>query len=196
MTQLPIPSRGAVPATQFPSLPGTSLTDMQQTCLDLAWLKVEDAFDSFPGGPYLLQVSKQNFGEQKIALLFPFAFGRINSEIPNPPTTFDANSFPYGTDAPLFAQALVLEIILHLIRSYVEQPDPQGSGNITWLSRKDYEQRWKEVWDLEHELFLEMLRAFKRKYLNLGRTKGVLHWKAGRLMPLPMRTRVPRTFGW
>lgn len=196
MTNLPVPGTGSY--YDFPTLPGSAtLSPEQQTILDLAWLKVEDGFDSMPGGPYLYEVSKQQFNEQKMALLMPYALGRINFTIPNPPTpAFDLDTFPYAQHHVLFAQAMVLEIILHLIRSYVEQPDPLGSGNITWLSRKEYEQRWQEVYKLEQEQFMNMLRVFKRSQLNLGHAKGILHWKAGRLMPLPMRTRVPRTFGW
>lgn len=195
MTNLPIPGSGSY--HQFPIVPTDPLTAQQQTILDLAWLKVEDGFDSMPGGPYLLDVTKTQFSEQKMALLFPYALSRVNYTLPNPPTpTFDLNTFPYDANAPLLAQAMVLEIILHLIRSYVEHPDPLGSGNITWLSRKDYTERWQEIYKLEEEQFMNMLRVFKRAELNLGHAHGLLHWKAGRLMPLPMRTRTPRTFGW
>ena len=96
----------------------------------------------------------------------------------------------------ILVQSLVLEIILHLQRSYVEMPQPEGEGNITWLSRYEYKMRWQEIYELEEEQFINYLRVWKRGMLNLGRTKGVLHFKAGRLMPLPMRTRVPRTMGW
>lgn len=196
MTSLPIPGTGSY--YEYPTLPGSAtLTDEQQTILDLAWLKVEDGFDSMPGGPYLLEVTKQSFQEQKMALMMPFALSRINFTIPNPPSTiFDLTTFPYDKYHVLFAQAMVLEIITHLMRSYVEQPDPLGSGNITWLSRKDYIDRWKAIYDIEEEQFINILRVFKREQLNLGRAKGILHFKSGRLMPLSMRTRVPRTFGW
>jgi hypothetical protein len=196
MTSLPIPG-SATSLVQYPDLPGDPLTPDQQTCLDLAWLKIEDGFDSMPGGPYLLDITKQQFSTQKAALLFPFAMARINYTIPNPAgPTFDLNTFDYNGNHVLFAQALVLEIILHLMRSYVEMPQPEGTGNITWLSRMDYKMRWEEMYKLEEEQFINWLRVFKRSQLNLGRTKGVLHFKAGRLMPLPMRSRVPRTFGW
>lgn len=196
MTSLPIPG-SAVSLTQYSDLPTNPLTPDQQTCLDLAWLKIEDGFDSMPGGPYLLDITKQNFSTQKSALLMPFALARINYTIPNPATpAFNLQNFDYGNNHVLFAQALTLEIIMHLMRSYVEMPHPEGTGNITWLSRMEYKMRWEEMYKLEEEQFINYLRVWKRGQLNLGRTKGVLHFKAGRLMPLPMRSRVPRTFGW
>ena len=195
MTSLTIPG-SATALVSYSDMPTATLTHDQQTCLNLAWLKVEDGFDSMPGGPYLLEVQKQNFGTQKMALLFPYALARINFTIPNPPSpAFDLNTFDWNNHV-LFAQAMVLEIVAHLRRSYVEMPVPEGEGNITWLSRYEYEQRWKEIYDQEAEQFLNILRPFKRAQLGLGRTRGILHWKAGRLMPLPMRTRVPRSFGW
>ena len=196
MTSLPIPG-SAASLVQYDDLPTDPLTPDQQTCLDLAWLKIEDGFDSMPGGPYLLDITKQNFSTQKSALLMPFALARINYTIPNPATpVFDLHSFDYANNHVLFAQALTLEIIMHLMRSYVEMPQPEGTGNITWLSRMEYKMRWEEMYKLEEEQFINYLRVWKRGQLNLGRTKGVLHFKAGRLMPLPMRSRTPRTFGW
>jgi hypothetical protein len=197
MTNIPIPGT----ASSLPSyidVPTDPLTPDQQMCLDLAWLKIEDCFDSMPGGPYLLDITKQKFSPQKSSLLFPYALARINYTIPNPPTPVatSINSFDYQNHHILFSQALVLELIAHLMRSYVEMPVPEGQGNITWLSRMDYKMRWEEIYKLETEQFVNILRVYKRGQLNLGRTKGVLHFKAGRLMPLPMRTRVPRSFGW
>ena len=197
MTSLTIPG-SAVTLQQYADMAPNPLTPDQQTCLDLAWLKVEDGFDSMPGGPYLLDITKQQFSTQKAALLFTYAFARINYTLPNPSPGpfFDATNFDYANWHPLLAQALTLEIILHLIRSYIEMPQPEGTGNITWLSRMDYKMRWEETYKLEEEQFINYLRVFKRQFMNLGRMKGILHYKAGRLMPLPMRSRVPRSFGW
>ena len=197
MTSLTIP--GSAPAlSSFPDLPGTVLTNDQQTVVDLAWLKIEDAFDSQYGGPYLQDITKNGWGPQKTALFFPFAMNRINYTIPNPISGpfFNINTFDWANNYTLFAQALTLENLMHCVRSYVEMPQPEGTGNITWLSRMEYKMRWEEIYKQEEEQFLNWLRVFKRNQLNLGRVKGILHFKAGRLMPLPMRTRVPRTYGW
>src|ERR1019366_1625959 len=124
MTNLTIPGT-ATHYVSYGDMPTATLTADEQTCLDLAWLKVEDSFDSMQGGPYLLEVQKQSFGPQKMALLFTYALARINWTIPNPPTpAFDLQTFDWNNHA-LMAQAMTLEIIAHLRRSYVEMPVPE-----------------------------------------------------------------------
>ena len=90
----------------------------------------------------------------------------------------------------------MLEIIQHLMRSYVEIPLPIGSGNITLLDRTTYEQRWHEIYEAEKEYFENMLRVFKRAYLQLGKSRGLVDSKQGRLVPIPMRVRYPRFMGY
>ena len=181
----------------YPTIPYGNLTPQQQTALDLAWLKVEDGFDSMPGGPYLQDITRKNFTEQKASLLFPFALERINFTFPNPPTpTFSLIDFPWQEHNTMMAQALTLEIINHLIRSYVEIPTPIGSGNITLLDRTAYTQRWREIYSFEEEAFKNSLRVFKRSYLQLGKARGLVDSKQGRLVPIPMRVRYPRFMGY
>lgn len=195
---LVIPTAGTVTQqSSWPTFPSDPLNADQQTVLDLAWLKVEDGFDSLPGGPYLLDVTKKNFTAEKASLLFPYALAKVNYTIPNPPApVFTLSDFPYKENHSLLAQALTLEIIQHLRRSYTEIPIPQGSGNITWLDRRDYEVRWKEIYDEEKEQFINMLRIFRRKFLRFGQGKGLVDSKQGRLVPIPMRVRVPRFMGY
>lgn len=194
---LSIPTAGTVTMQgTYPTIPSGVLTPEQQTALDLAWLKVEDGFDSMPGGPYLLDITRKNFNAEKSSLLFPFALNRINYTFANPRTDFDLRSFPWQSDHVLMAQALTMEIILHLIRSYVEVPNPTGSGNITYLDRTQYEQRWMEIYKTEEEQFQNALRVFKRQYLQLGKARGLVDSKQGRLVPIPMRVRYPRFMGY
>jgi hypothetical protein len=181
----------------YRTMPYGNLTPDQQTVLDLAWLKVEDGFDSMPGGPYLLDITRKNFSEQKSALLFPFALQRINYTFPNPSAPlFNLTDFPWDLHHTLMAQSLTLEVILHLIRSYTEIPAPIGSGNITLLDRTTYEQRWTDIYNLEDEQFKNALRVFKRGYLQLGKARGLVDSKQGRLVPIPMRVRYPRFMGY
>jgi len=181
----------------YRTIPYGNLTPDQQTVLDLAWLKVEDGFDSMPGGPYLLDITRKNFSEQKSALLFPFALQRINYTFPNPSAPlFNLTDFPWDLHHTLMAQSLTLEVILHLIRSYTEIPAPIGSGNITLLDRTTYEQRWTDIYNLEDEQFKNALRVFKRGYLQLGKARGLVDSKQGRLVPIPMRVRYPRFMGY
>jgi hypothetical protein len=195
---LTIPTAGTVTMQgQYPTIPSGVLTPEQQTALDLAWLKVEDGFDSMPGGPYLLDITRKNFSQEKSSLLFPFALNRINYTFPNPPSpNFNLSTFPWQASHILMAQSLTLEIILHLMRSYTEIPLPTGSGNITLLDRTTYEQRWTEIYQVEEEQFKNALRVFKRQFLQLGKARGLVDSKQGRLVPIPMRVRYPRFMGY
>ena len=119
----------------------TSLTPEQELVVNLAWLKFENLFDSESGGPRLQDISPNLFDPYRAALLIPYALDRINYT--NPMTNFDAVSFPYATDPGILAESLVIEMITHLIRSYVEQWLPTGSGNITYNQRRDFLDRWQ-----------------------------------------------------
>ena len=194
---IPTASTQASLQSVYTTIPNGELTPEQQFSLDLAWLKVEDGFDSLPGGPYLYDISRKNFSQQKSFLLFPFAFVRFNYTFPNPPSpTFTLTDFPWKDHHTMMGQAMTLEIIHHLIRSYVEIPVPTGSGNITLLDRTTYQDRWREIYSAEEEQFKNALRVFKRAYLQLGSARGLVDSKQGRLVPIPMRVRYPRFMGY
>jgi len=74
------------------------------------------------------------------------------------------------------------------MRSYVEQPMPTGV-QVAWQDRRDYLQRWREVFDLEKEQYDRWVALYKRGYLQLGHSKLLVAAKAGRLIPAPMRAR-------
>jgi len=196
---LTIPTASTLPSMQeiYPTIPSGELTPDQQFALDLAWLKVEDGFDSIPGGPYLYDISRKRFSQEKMALLFPYALERINYTFPNPPSPiFTLTDFPWRDHHTIMGQALTLEIIHHLIRSYVEIPLPIGSGNITLLDRSTYQTRWREIYGAEEEQFKNALRVLKRSYMQLGKARGLVDSKQGRLVPIPMRVRYPRFMGY
>lgn len=163
----------------------------------LAWVKVDDCFDSFPGGPHLREKSKTGWDEAKTALLLPYALARINYG--NPLLSFTQDDFPYDTDHIVLTQALVIEIIKHLMRSYVEDPLPMGGGSYAYLSRRDYIERWKVILDQEEAFFTELVRMFRRKYLGLGGVKGLISVPRGIRGQFPYsiwRTRGGRFIGW
>lgn len=158
-----------------------------------AWEKFEDAFDSEEGGPWLRDMTLAYFNKTKMENFIDDALIVINFQ--NPETSFTISEFvseiaPVSktSSAPILTQALVLQIIRHLMRSYTEQPNPVGAA-ISWHDRRDYLQRWKEVYATEQEVFKQMLALWKRQFLGLGYTSGLVSSKAGRLIPAPMRTR-------
>lgn len=152
------------------------LSEAQERVVREAWVKFDDLFDSRFGGPHLKDRSKTGFDAAKTSLLLGYALGHINYG--NPPLTFTLTDFPFETDSVLLSQALVIEIIKHLMRSYTEQPTPTGSGYAR-LSRDQYMQRWAQILETEQQTFDDMVRIFRRRYLNLGHTAGLVQRKPG-----------------
>lgn len=104
--------------------------------VERTWLKLEDLFDSELGGPHLRDRTLANFDMPKMARLLPDALYAIGATY-SPIVTYTEENFPFDAHAPLAGQALLVETIRHLMRSYVEQPLPVGS-NITYFDRRDY----------------------------------------------------------
>lgn len=151
-----------------------TLTPDQEMAVKLAWVKLDDLFDSIEGGPHLKDRSLTGWDAAKTALLLPYVIGYINYG--QPPLDFNLDTFPWDENGILVSQGLVVEIIKHLIRSYTEQPTPQGSGYAR-LSRKDYAQAWMPILEQEKEMFEMMLKFFRRSYLQLGSGAGLLTYK-------------------
>lgn len=169
----------------------------------LAWEKLEDCFDGEDEGPWLREMTLNYFNKDKMERFLSEALFDIN--VQNPPTNLDLSTFvrtpneaeaeteedliPFPTaESPLLTQGMLLAIIRHLMRSYTEQPNPVGA-QIAWHDRRDYLQRWQQVYQIEQEQYRRMLALFKRKFLNLGDSKVLIHNKAGRMISAPMRTR-------
>lgn len=159
------------------------------------WAKLEDCFDTENDGPWLRDVTNSWFNKDKMDHFLSEALFLINNQ--NPPTTLSIGDFvntggatPAATaDLPLLSQGMLVRVIQHLIRSYVEQPNPVG-GQVAWQDRRDYMQRWQSVLTIEQAQFDKMLALYKRRFLHLGESKLLISSKAGRLIPAPMRTRM------
>jgi hypothetical protein len=159
-----------------PSYVSDPLTEAQERVVREAWVKFDDLFDSRFGGPHLKDRSKTGFDAAKTSLLLGYAMARINYG--NPPLDFDQDTFPYETDSVLLSQALVVEIIKHLMRSYTEQPTPTGSGYAR-LARQDYLQKWAQILETEEKTYEDMVRMFRRRFLGLGHTAGLIQRRHG-----------------
>lgn len=160
-----------------------------------AWEKFEDCFDAEDEGPWLRDMTLNFFNKSKMSKFIDDALLDINLQ--HPPTSLGVDyfvhdngdgSFLASADLPLLAEGIVLQIIRHLMRSYVEQPNPVGA-QIAWHDRRDYLQRWQVVYGMEKEQYMRMLALFKRRFLGLGQNKVLVASKAGRLIPAPLRTR-------
>lgn len=166
------------------------------------WMRLEDCFDSELGGPWLRDMTLVYFEPSKVERFIPEGLLRVN--VTPPDTQLDLSYFttditatdpnlPSGTMMPdpdriIIVQGTLLAVIRHLMRSYVEQPEPQGA-NVVWQSRRDYLQRWQMIYTLEEAAFKEMTLLWKRQFYNFGKGALLTHSKAGRLYPTGWRAR-------
>lgn len=171
-----------------PPLPTTT-----ERIANTVWSKLEDCFDSEEGGPWLRDVTLKYFDEQKIPEFIGEALLDIN--IASPTTSASLADFtiemPDGTDdpdMPILTQGVLLAVIRHLMRSYVEQPMPQGAA-VVYEDRRDYLQRWQIIYQIEEARFNRIVALWKRQFIGLGKSKMLVAAKAGRLLPAPLRTR-------
>lgn len=154
------------------------------------WDKIEDCFDSEVEGPWLRDMTLNVFNRGKMQDFIDEGLFDINQQ--NPPTDIGLEAFFQGdqpnSDLPLLVQGTFLSVVRHLIRSYVEQPQPMGA-QVVYEDRREYLQRWQETYQIELETYSRWIALWKRKYLQLGNAKSLVATKAGRLIPAPMRTR-------
>lgn len=149
-----------------------ALSDGMKSIVEQGWNRFEDLFDSPLGGPNLQVYAQSHFSRGRIAQLLKIAMGRLNTAAqPFQTYTLDGDggaAFPLTTWGPLLEQALYVEILKHLRRSYVEQPLLQG-GEVTRHDRRDYMQRWGEVLAEEQDMLKQQLDVFKIRSMGLGR---------------------------
>jgi hypothetical protein len=136
-------------------------------------IRLADTIDSPGGGPNLTTYVQSKFGRGRIAELMRIALGRLNT-IAQPFSTYTVDgdggaTFPYAQWGPLLESMLWIETLKHLIRSYVEQPQFIGSGNISRLDRRDYIDRWRSILVDEEQAAKSQLDVFKISQMGLGR---------------------------
>lgn len=132
-----------------------------------------DLFDSPLGGPHLQVYFQTRWSRGRAAQMLQAAVGKLNS-IAQPHMTYTIDEatgpFPYQSWGPLLEQGLYIEVIKHLIRSYVEQPLADGV-TVPRLDRRDYMNRWKEVLDMEMADYTAAMEVFKIANMGLGRPR-------------------------
>lgn len=174
------------------------LPDEDRAVVNLTWVRFEDLFDSDIGGPHLKMYSQSNFGRERMAQLMRMVYGRINNRAaPHASFSMDDGNFPYQDWKGLLELLLYIESIKHLMRSYVEQPMPQGVQTAR-LDRRDYLQRWGDILRTEEREADEALDAFAHSVINLGKTSvlvsGGLYGRA--MSPMrPTRPKMPPRSG-
>lgn len=144
-----------------------------KSMIESVYIRFADLFDSPAGGPHLQTYFQSHFGRGRMAQLIRIAIGRLNT-IAQPRTTYTLEgpgAFPFAQWGPLLEQALYVETIKHLIRSYVEQPEMLVSQGISRADRRDYMQRWQAVLEMETDDLQRALDIFKMQHMGLGRPR-------------------------
>lgn len=141
--------------------------------VDDVWVKFADLFDSPYGGPNLQTYFQSHWSRGRLAQLLRTAVGLLNTTA-QPHQTYNLDSpgkFPVVQWGPLLGQALYVEALKHLVRSYVEQPLVQIAGSVSRVDRRDYMDRWRSVLDDEKNTLKSQLEIFKISNMGLGRPK-------------------------
>ncbi len=139
--------------------------------VEAVWVRFADLFDSPLGGPNLQVYAQTRFGRNRMAQLLRQAVGRLNT-ISQPHQTYSVEGdFPFTAWGALVEQALYVETIKHLIRSYVEQPEVALAAAVSRLDRRDYMQRWQEMLAIEQSDLVSQLDNFKISSLGLGNVR-------------------------
>jgi hypothetical protein len=145
-----------------------------KTIVDSIVLRLADLIDSPGGGPNLTTyVAQSKFGRGRIAQLMRIGLGRLNT-LAQPFNTFTLDGvggalFPTAQWGSLLESVTWIEVLKHLTRSYTEQPDFVGGGNVSRLDRTKYAKMWRDVMVDEENLIKGQIDVFKIAQMNLGR---------------------------
>lgn len=136
--------------------------------VESVWARLGDLYDSPFGGPHLQAYVQTRFGRNRVAQLLRLAVGRLNT-IAQPHTSYGLDhDFPHARWGALLEQALWVEVVRHLRRSYLEQPDVLLGTAVSRLDRQGYYARWGEVLAEESADLERMLATFKIEHMGLG----------------------------
>lgn len=156
-----------------------------QLVAEEVWLRFEDMYDSVEGGPILRDYTLAHFDVKKIERFIPEALLDINVQMP--PTQYTVSYFAKQQSngeinplMPLLSKGVMVKTMMHMIRSYIEQPVPQNAPN-AYEDRTRYAQAWQAAFQVEREDWISMVRLYKRQELNLGHSALLVGSKAGRL---------------
>lgn len=147
-----------------------TLTDDAKLIVEQASWYFADGFDSTEGGPWLQENFQTHFNYERIAFLMGQAVMKLNVTgypVTNWGVSVDDPAIPKNFKA-LSVWATKLEIMRHLIVSYIEQPT-WTNMQTTYTDRRDYPDRWRAQLEEEKPLFEKAVKLSKRPLLGLGR---------------------------
>jgi len=148
--------------------------------------RLDKSFDSTAGGPYLQEMQQSGFimYEEVAMIMSTEAIDYINYEFQpvfSPAYEIGASAtvpFPSNWYGVLISQTYA-HFLKHISRNYIEQPMPQGM-NAAWMDRRDYYNRWWNLYLFDKEIADKQLRQMKRQFM-VGSKRSML--VAGGLIP-------------
>jgi len=148
--------------------------------------RLDRSFDSTSGGPYLQETIQSGFNiyEDVAMIMSTEAIDYINNEFQPvfmPPYEIGLvaqKPFPSNWYGVLASQTYA-NFLKHIARNYIEQPTPQGM-TAAWMDRRDYYNRWWQLYLFEKEVADKQLRQMKRQFM-VGSKRSLL--VAGGLIP-------------
>jgi len=151
--------------------------------------RLDKSFDSTAGGPYLQELNQSGFimYEEVAMIMSTEAIDYINYEfqpIFTPAYQIGLNAmvpFP-STYHGVLASQTYAHFLKHIARNYIEQPSPTGM-NAAWMDRRDYYNRWWQLYLFDKEIADKQLRLMKRNFM-VGSRRSML--VAGGLIPRMM----------
>lgn len=153
-----------------PSAPAyDALSPAWQGVVDAVWVKFADLYDSPYGGPHLQVYVQTHFGRNRMAQLLDKALNRLNTaSSPHAMYALGGIDFPFTDWGGLLQQSLYIEVVRHLRRSYLEQPEAVLGITASRLDRRDYFNRWGEMLMDEQAEFDRDLSRYRMAHLGLG----------------------------
>lgn len=121
------------------------LPDGARSVVDLVWDMFSDAFDNATYGPFLSEFA--DFDKARVTELMVPAIGQVSTYVAMPGLAdYSVTSYPYasGLWSYCLTLSLVVEVIDHLMRSYVEIPDT-SRVQAPDIVRRDYLTRWQTL---------------------------------------------------
>lgn len=118
-----------------------SLPDEAKGIVDAACAWFGDAFDNSMFGPFVEEFT--GFSKDRMAQLVEPALGDVLTYVGIQGLNFTVANYPYKMSIAkrCLSLAMTVEVIRHLMRSYVEIPDTSRVGTND-LVRRDYLSRW------------------------------------------------------
>lgn len=165
----------------------------QKEVVDMAIELFDDTFDNSQFGPFVSEFT--DFDQDRVALFLPMAVADVCMYLTYTGISYNEDNFPYsfsvGKTCVVFG--MIIEIIRHLCRSYVEMPDT-GRVGAPDVVRRDYLSRWQgllrdyqdQLRDLGKKLNADLLNEYMqgnrhiRTLVDYPTTAGAyLPWMGG-----------------